>query len=316
MLARNSWKISSYFSIINKHTDPFISRRIFIPKKRKKKKDKRSPSWYNPNNNSNDPLRQNNEPFHKFIPFDLVLRAFNNSLSNLHTYIVSRISASEIVSRRIIRKRGETYLRKRETILNPSYVSTLSRYVQSSSLPFLPRRNKTKTYNLRLFIKRTKWHISLKLSSIPFDPLARANPAFPAAKGTQKDVGRGERNETEECWDETRVERDGEVEEGRRRRWEGDTGIVIRAQERNASAVGHSPVTEGATPPIKACQPRDAQSRLALLRRKPEIVRRSPALAGKSASSIFPPHLTPQIRSILNRVKIAREFIRKDTYIY
>lgn len=172
MLARNSWKISSYFSIINKHTDPFISRRIFIPKKRKKKKDKRSYSWHNPNNNFNDPLRQNNEPFHKFIPFDLVLRAFNNSLSNLHTYIVSRISASEIVSRRIIRKRGETYLRKRETILNPSYVSTLSRYVQSSSLPFLPRRNKTKTYNLRLFIKRTKWHISLKLSSIPFDPSA------------------------------------------------------------------------------------------------------------------------------------------------
>lgn len=140
MLARNSWKISSYFSIINKHTDPFISRRIFIPKKRKKKKDKRSYSWHNPNNNSNDPLRQNNEPFHKFIPFDLVLRAFNNSLSNLHTYIVSRISASEIVSRRIIRKRGETYLRKREAIKSFLRFNPLS--IRSILLPPLSSSKK------------------------------------------------------------------------------------------------------------------------------------------------------------------------------
>lgn len=62
-------------------------------------------------------------------------------------------------------------------------------------------------------------------------------------------------------------------------------GAAIRAQERNASALGHSPVTEGATPPIEACQPRDAQSRLALLRRKPETARGSSVLAGKSVFS-------------------------------
>ena len=108
-----------------------------------------------------------------------------------------------------------------------------------------------------------------------------------------------------------------EFETGRKggqRRWEGDTGIVIRAQERNASAVGHSPVTEGATPPIKACQPRDAQSRLALLRRKPEIVRRSPALAGKSASSIFPPNSIDP-KSCKNRTRV-NLFARIHIYVY
>lgn len=75
------------------------------------------------------------------------------------------------------------------------------------------------------------------------------------------------------------------IERNAEKQRKGDTGMVIRAQERNASALGHIPVTEGATPLIEACQPRDAQSRLALLRRKPEIVSRSPVLAGKSLFS-------------------------------
>lgn len=75
------------------------------------------------------------------------------------------------------------------------------------------------------------------------------------------------------------------IERNAEKQRKGDTGMVIRAQERNASALGHIPVTEGATPLIEACQPRDAQSRLALLRRKPEIVSRSAVLAGKSMFS-------------------------------
>lgn len=60
-----------------------------------------------------------------------------------------------------------------------------------------------------------------------------------------------------------------------------DTGVVIRAQERNAGAMGHSPIAE--PQPFERGWSRDAQSRLALLRRKPEIVTQaSRALAGKS----------------------------------
>jgi hypothetical protein len=50
-----------------------------------------------------------------------------------------------------------------------------------------------------------------------------------------------------------------------------DTEMVIRAQERNAGAMGHSPIAPRVAT-LRTGWPRGAQFRLALLRRKPEII--------------------------------------------
>lgn len=119
--------------------------------------------------------------------------------------------------------------------------------------------------------------------------------------------------------EDVRSKRDGNT---RGEREKGGRGIVIRAQERNASAVGHSPVTEGATPPIQGLP---AERRSVPSRSPPEETGNSSPL-DRTGGKIGSFSRSFQIESLRptkfdrnppeNRVKIvdAREFIhRKDT---
>lgn len=123
--------------------------------------------------------------------------------------------------------------------------------------------------------------------------------------------------------EDVRSKRDGNTRGERERvREKGGKGTVIRAQERNASAVGHSPVTEGATPPIQGLP---AERRSVPSRSPPEETGNSSPLdrTGGKIGSFSRSFQIESLRPIKfdrnppeNRVKIvdAREFIlRKDT---